>query len=358
MGGLFGPSEQKTTQQTNPYAGLPGWAKEYYQGDKDRALNLIQEAGTVADFRANNPDVIAGMTPDEVAAIEGVLAENEQNQAMIDDAKSMVGGDQFEASYIDDVVDPTLANMDRQQDRRDVERNARSRAVGGTANTRAGVADAVADSNYEMQRAQMEAQLRDDAERYGVEAGMQGANTMAGLAGTGQDLQTTASQWQGTGGETQRSITQKRNDLPKSALSWYTDAFNASRGLPSTGGGTSTKTEPGPSPFSQILGAASTAAGIWSALSDERAKENVEEIDGALESLRGVDSYSYNYRPGLGHTEERTAGLMAQDLERSSIPGAVMQQPDGYKHVDPYPVLATVVKAVRELDDRTRETGD
>lgn len=44
---------------------------------------------------------------------------------------------------------------------------------------------------------------------------------------------------------------------------------------------------------------------------------------------------------------------MYQDVENAGITGATMETVKG-KQVDPYPVLATVVKAVQELDARTR----
>jgi hypothetical protein len=148
----------------------------------------------------------------------------------------------------------------------------------------------------------------------------------------------------------------KRN-AKKDAMSWYTDVFNSSRQLPSTGGGTTTGQQPGKSPISNILGAAASAAGIWSAMSDERVKEDIEVEDHALDKLRDLDAYSYRYKDGYGHTREETTGLMAQDLERSGIVGAVRERSDGVKMVEPYAVLATVVAAVRELDDRTRSNA-
>jgi hypothetical protein len=140
-------------------------------------------------------------------------------------------------------------------------------------------------------------------------------------------------------------------------MSWYTDVFNSTRQLPSTGGGTGTSTQPGQSGLSKVLGAAASAAGIWSAMSDERVKDDIEVEDHALDKLRDLDTYTYRYKDGYGHTQERTTGLMAQDLEKSRIVGAVRERSDGVKVVDAYSVLATVVQAVRDLDDRTRSNA-
>lgn len=353
MGGLFGPSEQKTTQSSNPYEGLPRWATDYYKRDVRRGEGVVDSAGAVAEARAQDPASVVGMHPDEIAAIEAMMGENYRAQGLLDESADMIGGDQYMSGYTDDVVDSTLANMDREQMRQKAQRGASQVSIGGLNNTRGGVADALAQQLGGMNRAEMEAKLRDGAFRFGSEMGLQGSQRMQGVAEGGVDIQNTASQWQGTGGETARGIEQRREDLPRDEISWYSDVFNSSRGLPPTGGGTKTGTEPGPSMASQLLGAASTAAGIWTGLSDERAKEDIEQERGALEKLEGLDSYSYRYKHGLGQRAGRTTGLMAQDIEKAGITGAVVEGQDGLKRVDPYPVLATVVQAVRELDKRT-----
>jgi len=356
MGSIFGASEQETTQSTNPYKGLPSWATDYYRRDIDRGEGLIDSAGAIAEARAYDPAQIAGMHPDEIAAIEAMMGENAQAQGLVDRGVDALGGERYMSGYTDDVVDTTLAGMERRAQREQAERGASMASVGGMSGTRGGVADALAQQLSTMDQAEMEARLRDGAFRFGSEMGLQESGQFSDLAGAGLDFQNTASQWQGTGGETARGIEQQREDLPEDTLNWYTQIFNGSRQLPSTGGGTTTGTEPGPSIASQALGAASTAAGIWSglgALSDERAKDDIETESDALGKLRGLDAFSYEYKPGLGQREGRTTGLMAQDLERAGITGAVVDGEDGLKRVDPYPVLATVVQAVRELDRRT-----
>jgi hypothetical protein len=177
------------------------------------------------------------------------------------------------------------------------------------------------------------------------------ANAQAGM-----DMQGDASQWKATTGEAFRNIRQQRNDREKNDLDWYANIFNSSRGLPATGGGSKTDVTPGPSLFNQALGAAATGASIW-AMSDERAKEDIGIEVGALDQLDGLDRYGYKYKAGLGHTKERTSGLMAQDLERSGITGAVREDERGIKHVDLYPVLATVVQGLNELKREVRSKG-
>jgi hypothetical protein len=174
--------------------------------------------------------------------------------------------------------------------------------------------------------------------------------------GDAQDM----AKWKATTGEASRNLKQQQIDTDynndKDALSWYTNIFNSTKGTSAPGSSVQNSTQPAPSGFQQLAGTALQAAGTWAMMgSDERIKEDIDVSPGkALEKIRGLRSYSYRYKNGEGHTRDRTTGLMAQDLEKSGITGAVQERSDGIKMVDPYPVLATVIDAVRELDERTK----
>lgn len=427
---LFKKKDVKTTSESkvDPYGGLPDWAKNYYQADADRATNTINSAASTRDWLAANPQQFASMSPQESAALNSMLGQSTASMGLLDQARAglssdtyggaegdaefeaalrgyegggydplaALDGERYRSSYTDNVVDTTLAGMDRNADRDRMMRGASESAIGGTGSTRAAVADALSGQLHGMDRAATEAQLRDDAERYAMEMGMTEAefldsmnrfgadyglseaglrddrrrfesdnvyrksDALGNLAMSGMDVASTRANYQGAFGAMEREITDKRSAAaraaPMDAQSWYTDIFNSTRQLPSTGAQSQSQvnTAPGKSPFQQILGAASTAAGIWSSLSDERAKEDIEREEGALDKLRDVETFSYRYRDGLGLPSDMTTGLMAQDLERAGIVGAVVERPDGLKEVQPYAVLATVVQAVRELDARTR----
>ena len=352
---------QTTTQKTDPYSGLPDWAMDYYKDDAATGSALLDSSSKVAEWLSKNPQQIANMSNSETAAVERMLREGQQSQSLLDQARKAIGGDKYMSGYTDDVVDTTLAGMDRNYARDMAARGASEAAIGGIGGTRAAVADALGGQLHGMDRAQMEAKLRDDAFRFGSEMGLNEAGALESLAGSGLDAAAKTSQFQSTYGAMNRDINQKRLDAqreaPRDALSWYADMFNSSRQLPSTGGGTATGQQPGKSVASQVLGAASTAAGIWAAFSDERVKEDIEVEHDALDKLRDLDAYRYRYKEGYGHTRDETTGLMAQDLERAGIVGAVRETPDGVKVVEPYAVLATVVAAVKELDDRTRSNA-
>jgi hypothetical protein len=70
------------------------------------------------------------------------------------------------------VVDTTLAGMERQAQRKQLEREAQGAALGGTSNTRTSVGNAVAEqlNNYNM--AEIEAKIRNDAHKFAAEQGM------------------------------------------------------------------------------------------------------------------------------------------------------------------------------------------
>lgn len=356
----MGGGSKTTVEKQEPYKGLPKWAKEYYKKDAKRGTELIEDTRGVARRLAANPQFVASMSPEERAALERVLAQGGESQALLGEAQAALGGDRYESEYLDDVVDTTLAGMRREAGRESTARGASEAAIGGLSGTRAAVADALAQQLTGMNMAQTEAGLRSDAERFAAEMGLQESGQLAALAGQGMDLATGEAQFQGTFGEQARKIAEReaeaRRVAERDAFSWRTDIFNSTRGLPATQSSQRTTTQPGPSGLNQALGTAATVAGIWAALpSDERVKDDIEPDSGsALDRLRDVESYRYRYREGWGDPDRVTTGLMAQDLERSGIEGAVLRRGDGVRMVDPYPVLATITKAVRELDERTR----
>lgn len=351
--------DQTTTQISNPYAGLPKFVENYYRDDIRRTENQYPALNEIRNDMIRNPREIVGISDEETMALENIMGASDNLSLNLDEARGMISGEDFMSGYTDDVVDTTLAGLQRQFDRDRVARGASQAAIGGLSGSRAGVADAVAESLHGLNMSQVEAQLRDNAYRFGVGAGGNAASMLAGLADQEFQGDLTETSTMGAYGALGRDLAQQEADVEYTRRAdpwnWYNSQFDTIRDLPGTGGGTTTQQQPGPSAASQLLGGAATAAGIWSMLSDERAKEEIEEHSDALSLLRDIPAYTYRYRDGLGHTKSRTAGLMAQDLE--VIEGAVSEREDGYKVVDPYPVLATVVQAVRELDARTREAA-
>ena len=72
------------------------------------------------------------------------------------------------------------------------------------------------------------------------------------------------------------------------------------------------------------MGAIGGIASLASLFSDENAKTNLDEV------AEKVPSHSYNYKPGLGEDpSKRYVGVMAQDLEKTSMKDNVIDTPKG-----------------------------
>jgi len=310
-----------------------------------------------------------------------------------DRMSDIIEGRDFNNEYTDSVVDTTLAGMDRNELREALARESQNAATGGTSNSRTAVGQAVASQLHGMNRAETEAKLRSDAMQFGVDSDMKAAGLMDAsdqfksgqdlevdrlrgqsdeylmnrdmdlssaydqLASSGQMRDMAGAEWlKGFGGE-ERGLEQAQLDADRNskaeAMSWLSSIFSGAQGTQATqGGGKTTKTSEGPSMFSQIMGGVSSVAGVAGMMSDENAKKDIVSMEHGLDALRDVVPSVYEYRDNVQTLKTgRTAGLIAQDLEH--IPGAVEVGADGYRRVDSYPVLATVIQAVKDLDRRT-----
>ncbi len=308
----------------------------------------------------------------------------------------------YESDYTGDVVDTTLANQDAFRERERLQEMASSAARGGVSNTRSSVQQAVADQLYGMNRAQTEAKLRDEAfntaakfgqneARMGMDqdqmnydflsgglnfgadmlgdklSGQQGvlADILAGEEGRQDTLQELSDDWATLGsakggalasyGGQQRALEQGQMDADRThnmeMTNWLSSILgqNKSFGPSSVGTTTSEGTQQQATP-----GFGETLLGLGGLfLSDEDAKEDITDAaDGALDDVLQWRVKEYRYREGMpGHRADRHTGLIAQDIEKTT-PDAVLKAPDGLRRVDPWPVSATIVKAVQELEER------
>jgi hypothetical protein len=362
----MGSKDEVTTTESDPWENMPDWQKEAYENDAARREELLDKADITAGELNDNVEQVSGISEGEKFGLGTTLEGGRQGNAMGEWAQEGLTGidvDQMQednmSGYTDDVVDTTLAGMDRQNQRDQLGRDSRAASVGGTSNTRAAVGNAVANNLHGMNMGEMEAKLRDNAHQFGTQSGLEEAGFQQGRYTAGDQLGTNEMARYGMMGDAMTQFGEKErllNDRRAASArtnkqqnqSWLADMQNGGGQNKGPVGSTDTSTKPGPSTFSQILGGASAIGGM-AMMSDERVKENISDITPALDKLAGLNAREYNYKKGYGHTEERTTGLMAQDLERVGITGAV-RTIDGIKHVDPYPVLATVVQAVAELD--------
>lgn len=509
MGSFFSSGEKstKTKSTTDPYGNMPDWLKNAFQSDVEFRDDFLAQVSAEAEQMGTNPREVLGVSDAEWEALAGAGAATDQASQQTQDQYDRLAGigsdlpgfnevegpaqglgdiyqagdwqdvegpttpfeavegpqaanfdelrSKYESEYTDDVVNTTLAGMERQAQREQLARDAKAAQVGGLSNTRAAVADAVAGNLTGMSMAEMEAKLRDqafntaagyglqegqlsqdfglsqsqfaagqseaqrawdmamsefglsqeqarmaselqkqgmsldeavaqasqgniasqfaadqEAERrqYGLDQAGLDLNTVAAMSGLTQDeylRQFGLANLEGGLAATDRELSQGQIDSDytanQDALTWLGGMFTASQNKGATPvGGVSTgkNTEPTASPFSQALGAASSAASIYAAFSDERVKEDVTESGSALDKLEKLAAREYVYTdPAYGDTVKRTTGLMAQDVERAGIVGGTGEV-NGVKTVNFYPLLATVVQAVNELrEDRKPGAG-
>ena len=104
------------------------------------------------------------------------------------------------------------------------------------------------------------------------------------------------------------------------------------------------------------------AANIGMAFSDERTKENVEEIDAekTLSAFAAVPPKEYEYKEEISRAHPNLAargrrrGFMAQDYEKA-FGRKSGETVDGYKTIDHAQVIGDLVNAVHGLEKRTRK---
>lgn len=101
------------------------------------------------------------------------------------------------------------------------------------------------------------------------------------------------------------------------------------------------------------IGAVGAVAGMFS---DERLKTDVKksnDLDAILAKIRPVD---FKYKPDSGlPPEPEHKGVMAQDLEGTSLENAVKETEDGTKIIDSSELAPGVLNLVIQLADRVRE---
>lgn len=91
------------------------------------------------------------------------------------------------------------------------------------------------------------------------------------------------------------------------------------------------------------LGGMNAAGSYFGAQSDRRLKENIVPNENALDKVKKLKAYFYNFK---GKTEKEL-GLMAQDVQEV-LPEGVSEQ-NGILHVKTYAIISLLVDAVNEL---------
>jgi len=91
--------------------------------------------------------------------------------------------------------------------------------------------------------------------------------------------------------------------------------------------------------------------------SDERLKENFEEIGSAVEKVEQITGYTFNWVPMEDihvYGDMKDIGVKAQDVEKI-LPELVSDRENGYKAVKYDKLTAVLIQAVKELSERVKQ---
>jgi hypothetical protein len=90
-----------------------------------------------------------------------------------------------------------------------------------------------------------------------------------------------------------------------------------------------------------------------SAISDQRLKENVRDIDTGLDSIMALKPRRFDWKEGKGQDKKNVAGFIAQEFEDvfPECVGVSRAGEDGieYKNINHETLIPTLVKAIQEL---------
>lgn len=96
-----------------------------------------------------------------------------------------------------------------------------------------------------------------------------------------------------------------------------------------------------------LIGAAGTI-GAGMAMSSKKVKENIRDYESGTELIKDFEVKQYDYIEEVGGMKDRI-GLMAEDL-----PPELTATKDGVLHVDLYGLIAVLINAVKELNERVQ----
>ena len=88
--------------------------------------------------------------------------------------------------------------------------------------------------------------------------------------------------------------------------------------------------------------------------SDERLKDNVQVIDGALEKVSKLRGVEFDWNDKQDVYEGHDIGVIAQDVE-AVAPELVQTREDGFKAVKYEKLTALLIEAVKELTEQNKE---
>jgi hypothetical protein len=345
-------------EQTTTNSGPPSWAVPYFQNNLGRAQQIADQPfqnygqARVADFTApqqmgfdatmnralmGNPlnRQAQGQLSQTMGASSGLVAPGSNPYA---------GSNPYMQGMIDKSQQDITRGFNNATQNTDAQ-FARSGAFGGSAwqqqqdNNARTLGETLANSanNLRFQDYGLQSQLGENAANRGLQAqqfnvGTRGQDLSRNLSAIGmapglaQSDYFDINQLMGIGDRMQ----QQNQGLLGDAYGRFTDARDwnlrgqnvMNNALGTITGGTSTQTQPGADPLSQILGA---GLGIW-ALSDRRLKTDIKKVG---QTDDGLNVYTYKYIWG-GPTQ---MGVMHDEVKRIN-PSAAGTHPSGFGMVN------------------------
>lgn len=315
--------------------------------------DILARAQGVAStpYQAYSGELTAPINSQQQAGIAGINSAASYASPYISDAAGLARASTspitastiqgYQNPYTQQVVDATLGQMRHDngvQNASLVGNQISQGALGGNAT---GVAKAILAGQQGRTMASTTAQLYDQSYRQALSAaqsqqqtGLAGANALANYGISGQNAALAGAGAQiGAGNLMQQNEQARLNALYGQYAQAQAYPYQQTQWLAGIGTGvggalgsssTSSTTAPAPNQTAQYLGAGLSAAGLF--LSDERAKEDIEEI-GRTNDGQKIYRYRYKGSPQLH------IGLMAQDVEQDQ-PDMVHRGVDGMRYVD------------------------
>jgi len=93
------------------------------------------------------------------------------------------------------------------------------------------------------------------------------------------------------------------------------------------------------------------SATVFTSLSDETQKTNIQPIENAIEVVKQIQGVKYNW---IGHHGQVSIGVIAQEIEKV-LPEVVVNGDNGFKSVSYGNIVALLIEAIKEQQIRIEE---
>jgi hypothetical protein len=335
---------------TTTSSGPPAQVLANYQQVYNQAQNVANQP-----YQPYSGSTVAGFTPMQQQGFNAVNTAANAGQPFINQASQDVTNSttalngqnfgntvsQYQSPYTQQVVNATTAQMNNQDAIQQNQLAGNAASAGAFGGDRQGVAQAVLGGQQATANNATLANLNNTGFQNATSAAQsnawlnsQGAAMMGNLGTEAQTQGETAANSMLSAGQTQQTQAQNELNVPyesylaAQAYPFQTTNYlaNIAEGTGSLSGGTSSTTSPGTSILSQGSGLGLAGAGIYSLLSDKRAKTDIGKV-GSLND--GTPVYRFRYK-GDPHFQ---IGLIAQNVKKHH-PDAVHQSDSGLLGVD------------------------